>query len=120
MSLLDTLTEADIRALKATVLGTDATSVDYATQFVTEGSTNVRTDLTTDEKIVTRLLNSLEENQTDVLDTVDSFKNRFNSIIGKEFSNDQEAFASIGTNLIQAVAELKTSGGAGEYYWNTL
>jgi len=67
-----------------------------------------RNDLTTAEKMPTKILNSLVGNEQMVLNTIGAFDSRFTDVIGNHYPTnpDEEAFGEIGSNLIQAVYSL--------------
>ena len=98
------LTAEEILALMVSTLGR---SVDNATGWKAGGPTSGRNVLLTNERIITRVLNDLDQKLITVLSSVEGFSGRFNEIVGDNFTTDQAAFAEIGSNLIVAVNVLK-------------
>ena len=97
-------TENDINLLKGKILGTD---VDSATGLISTGAASKQTVLKTEERIITRAINMLDEANSNTLDTVEGFTGRFNKVIGNEMGGDREAFLSLDGTLLETIAALK-------------
>jgi len=96
--------EALANHLMALVLGRNTTE---STSWRTSPPIQ-RNDLTTAEKMPTRILNSLVGNEEMVLNTISAFDSRFDDVVGNHYpgADDEEAFGELGSNLIQAVSSL--------------
>lgn len=99
------LTSDEILALMVSTLGQ---SVDNATGWKSTGPASGRNVLLTNERVITRALNDLDQKLVTVLSSVDGFSARFSEIVGDNYTTDQAAFEEIGSNLIVAVNLLKT------------
>jgi|GEM_PF-3280516 len=96
----------DIKTLHGAILGQELDP----SSFISTGPVAKRTVLTTEEKIVTRILNAIDQYNNQTLGMVDAFTGRFNNVVGYEIEEDKEAYEAIkplGGNILQAVAKLK-------------
>jgi hypothetical protein len=109
---INNLTSAERLSLAIMILGTDtSTDPQLRGTWTSSGAQGNRNVLTTDEKVVTRLLNALDSTSRNALETANALGARISEIVGAEASTDRLAFESLGGNLIQAVADLKKNGG---------
>ena len=104
------LAEVNINALRGHILGVsldNAITPGVDDWFITSGASANRNALTTTEKIITKLLNNMNTDIGSSLDAVKGFSERFTEVIGSENSSDKQAYDSIGSNLINALANLQ-------------
>ena len=114
----------NINALRGHVLGVsldNSVTPGVDDWFITSGSTSNRNALTTSEKIITKVLNSLESTTNVALDAVNGFGARFSGVVGNEGQSEKLAFEKLGTNLINAVVNLQelSTDLVGLPEWNT-
>lgn len=100
------LTHEEIMELMVNILGGN---VDEATGWTSEGPLGNRNALLTTERVITRALNDFEQRMFNVLSAVDGFAGRFDAVVGKNYTDDQETFEEIGSNLIIAINDIKNS-----------
>jgi methyl-accepting chemotaxis protein len=98
-------TDKDIKELHGKILGTKLDNAD----FISTGLAANRTTLSSTERIVTRLLNSLETTANAAVTSVNAFKARFTAVAGDENGPDKDAFNLLGGSLIQVVSEMQKS-----------
>ena len=104
------LPEVNINALRGHILGVtldNSVTPGVDDWFITSGSAGGRNALTTNEKVITKLLNSLSTSGGTTSDAVDAFNDRFSSVVGNEGSTERIAFENIGSNLINAIVNLQ-------------
>lgn len=104
------LSEVHLNALRGHILGVsldNAVTPGVDDWFITSGSVGNRNALATTDKIITKAINSLDSTTGFAVDSVGGFNTRFSSVVGVEGSTDKQAFDKIGSNLINALANLK-------------
>src|SRR5215475_7720798 len=103
---------SEINDIRVGVLGV---SVDNSTTW-TNNPPAARNTLHPDaRRIVNQAITDLYVNTINTKDAVDGFDDRFTTVVGDEAPGqpDEAAFAAIGSNLIQAVADLIAHGPTG-------
>lgn len=99
------LTREQILELMVSILGTN---IDEAS-WTSGGPAGDRNALLTTERVITRALNDFDTRILSALSTVDGFKARFDDVVGKNYTDDEEVFNEIGSNLIIAINDLKNT-----------
>ena len=74
------------------------------TTWTSTGPAGNRNTLNTAERVVNRAINYLDTQMSQTVIATNGFDQRFSTVLGSETGADQAAFASLGMNLIQAVA----------------
>ena len=100
-----TFTAEEISTLKGFILGTELDSA--AANFKSTGAMGSRTALTTNERIITRAINTVNDSNILVQSAVNAFTATFERVVGDIIGADKQDFDSLGGNLIEAVANLK-------------
>lgn len=59
-------------------------------------------------KVITRAINAINAKADSAITVANAFDSRFTEVVGANSGDDKEAFASLGGNLIQVVAQLKS------------
>lgn len=106
--------------LRVGILGgnVDNPTDDTNPNWTTGGGQAGRNALLTDERVITRAINYLDEQRGLTSAAVTTFQTRLNDVVGEEFFGgaDETEFQAIGSNLIQAVASLISGGVVGARY----
>lgn len=98
------LTNAQLLEAMAYALGQN---VDNVTTWISSGPASNRNVLLTADRVINKALNTLDQNSISTLSSVNGFSDRFNLVVGDNFTTDSETFQEIGSNLIVAVRDLK-------------
>ena len=98
-------TADEISALKGSILGTELDSA--AAYFKSTGAMGSRTALNTEERMITRAINVVNDSNILVQSAVNAFTATFERIVGDIVGANKKDFDSLDGNLIETVAKMK-------------